>query len=512
MVVVHDTVYYDAIYEFGLHSFPISSICVYSDRFVFSNCMDGKVFHWEIRDRDSPSGRLEKADSASKEHYSQCFGHESAKPYSSFVYDEERDLFVACLPEKNLVVYQNKARDLMFEYFNQEFSYTALCHVPKSKALLCGTSRGSICVHLWPPVFAEKELRKFRQLQVFREVEFYEFQPLLFPVSHMMLTPGDKHLVVGSTDGAMTVLRVDSKEKEDDEEPKVQIDNKGGITNTANDLFLVKNSQIRQQLRAIREKEMEVARYEKKKATDAENRERDHRARLLKIEKLFEQSKSSSEEHKNRFLNHSKEQISVQTRKKQELLQMLEQKAEELTQETKEAVEYEVMRNQELKAEFEKMKEDRKKQLEELAREQLQTQDKLKGKFESNIRELDENHKRVVEDASRYGTVARAHAGVPEQDRQPREGAGERARQGRHQARAGPQPGDRRVQQALHGVRGAEQRERQEQKRGRRAAEALRAGVHQEHEAAGREGQDRGRPAQNPGAAARARTGGLQQG
>ncbi len=412
--------------------------------------MDGKVFHWEIRDKDSPSGRLEKQDSLTKEHYAQCFGHESAKPYSSFVYDDERDLFVACLPEKNLVVYQNKARDLMFEYFNQEFSYTALCHIPASKVLLCGTSRGSICVHLWPPVFAEKELKKYRQIQVFREVESYEFQPLLFPVSHLMLTPGDKHLVVGSTDGAMTVLKVDSKEKLDDEEPKVQIDNKGGITNTANDLFLVKNSQIRQQLRAIREKEMEVARYEKKKATDAENRERDHRARLLKIEKLFEQSKNSSEEHKNRFLNHSKEQISAQTKKKQELMMMLEQKSDELTLETKEAVEYEIMRNQELKAEFEKMKEDRKRQLEDIAREQLQTQDKLKAKFESNIRELDENHKRVVEDASRYGTVVSPHPGIPQQDRQPRKGTRKRTRQGRHQTHPRPQPGNRRVQQALH--------------------------------------------------------------
>ena len=365
--------------------------------------MDGKVYHWEIKDKDDITGRFEHPDANYRDQYSFC--HESAKPYSSFVYDEDKDLFIACLPEKNLVVYQNKGKDLMFEYFNQEFSYTSLCLIPNSNVLLCGTSRGSICLHAWPPVLQEKEIKRYKQSIVFRDIEYDEFQPLLFPISHLVLTPGDQYLLIASTDGAMSVLKIEQKKKDEEAETKIQIDNKGGIANTANELFFVKYSQIRQQARAIRDREMEVARYEKKKATDAENKDNEHRAKLNKIDKLFDQSKNSSEEHKNRFLTHSKDQISILMKRRMELANYLEKKSDELTTETRDAVEYEIMRNQELRSKFESLKEERKRQLKDIASEQMTTQAKYASNFQSNICELEDNYKRVTEDAGRYGTV-----------------------------------------------------------------------------------------------------------
>lgn len=83
-----------------MHSNPINYLVVYNDRYVFSNCMEGKVYHWEIMDVEEPTGRLENPDKIHRDHYASCFAHDSAKPYTDFVYDQENDLFVGCLPEK----------------------------------------------------------------------------------------------------------------------------------------------------------------------------------------------------------------------------------------------------------------------------------------------------------------------------------------------------------------------------------------------------------------------------
>lgn len=98
--MVFDTVYYEQIYEFAMHSNPINYMVNYNERYVFSNCMEGKVYHWEINDVEKPSGKYENPDRVSKEQYANCFAHDSAKPYTDFVYDPDHDLFVGCLPEK----------------------------------------------------------------------------------------------------------------------------------------------------------------------------------------------------------------------------------------------------------------------------------------------------------------------------------------------------------------------------------------------------------------------------
>jgi hypothetical protein len=83
-----------------MHVNPISDMVLYNERFVFSNCMEGKVYHWEIMDIDKLSGKPENPHRNMKETYNNCHAHDSSKPYTAFIYDEKLDLFVGCLPEK----------------------------------------------------------------------------------------------------------------------------------------------------------------------------------------------------------------------------------------------------------------------------------------------------------------------------------------------------------------------------------------------------------------------------
>jgi hypothetical protein len=274
------------------------------------------------------------------------------------------------------VVYNNEGKDLMFEYTVKDFSYTCLKLVPSAGVLLCGTSRGSVCVHLWPPVFTDREIRNYKDTQLFTQMEYYEIQPQLLPISHIIVTPKEDHIVTVSDDGMMFVMKMEIKDKPEVIEGKNQIDDKGGIAATINELFLVKQSYIKQQNRAIREKEIEVARYEKKKITDAEGKLRENRAKLAKIEKLFEQSKQSSKDHQTRFLAHSQENIRKQTDIEQSLKEKLQRESDQLQKETENIVAYEQNRNKMLREQFEKLKDEKKKLIQETTEMQVEQQKK----------------------------------------------------------------------------------------------------------------------------------------
>jgi hypothetical protein len=97
--MVYDTIFYDNIYEFPLHLMHISSFIVYNDRYVFSNCSGGKVYHWQIMDADKPR-KTETTTNTDNTLFDRTFAHENAKPYTCFVYDEKDKLFIASLPEK----------------------------------------------------------------------------------------------------------------------------------------------------------------------------------------------------------------------------------------------------------------------------------------------------------------------------------------------------------------------------------------------------------------------------
>lgn len=295
---------------------------------------------------------------------------------------------------------------MMFEYFNKDMSYTSLCLVKNAKVLLCGTSKGSICVHLWPPVLTERELRDYPQVKVFREIEFAEFQPQLFPISLMSVTPKEDSLITVSSDGMIFILNMDVLDKPDTtDDSSPPIGDQEDIGQTINELFLVKNSYIMQQARAIRNKEMEVARYEKKKISDAENKHRENRAKLSKIEKLFEQSKQSSKDHQARFLLHSQETIKKQSKLKEELKSQLDEKVDELTNETESMVNYERERNAQLIQDFEFLKLQKKEFLVITAQEQVETQNKLAVQFNASLKELKNKYNTILEDAGKYGDV-----------------------------------------------------------------------------------------------------------
>ena len=73
---------------------------IVKNRYVISNCTKGRVFFWEIIDKDKSTGKHEIPIAEQDDLYTQTFGHEHTKPYTSFDYDEENDLFIASLPEK----------------------------------------------------------------------------------------------------------------------------------------------------------------------------------------------------------------------------------------------------------------------------------------------------------------------------------------------------------------------------------------------------------------------------
>lgn len=83
-----------------MHHNNIKDFIIYNERFVFSNCTDAKVYHWEIQDVDNLSGKPETTGRALKDSPLNYHAHDSSKPYSAFIYDQQHDLFVGCMAEK----------------------------------------------------------------------------------------------------------------------------------------------------------------------------------------------------------------------------------------------------------------------------------------------------------------------------------------------------------------------------------------------------------------------------
>lgn len=294
----------------------------------------------------------------------------------------------------------------MFEYFNKEYSYTSLCLVEAAQVLLCGTSRGSVCTHLWPPVLSERELMDYPANKVFREIEIAEFQPQLFPITFMEVTPKLDSLITISSDGMVFINKMEILDRPEKVEHKaIQMADNEDHSQVINELFLVKNSYIKQQARAIRDKEMEVARYEKKKVTDAENKHREHRSKMAKVEKLFETSKQSSIDHQTRFMALSQETISKQNNVRTQLAEELSSKQGMMESETSKMVSYEQRRNQTLRDKLEAMKEEGKQMIQRLASEQIDMQARLSQQFDASLRDLRQKYKTILEDAGKYGDV-----------------------------------------------------------------------------------------------------------
>jgi hypothetical protein len=305
----------------------------------------------------------------------------------------------------------------MFEYFNKDFSYTSLCLVEAAQVLLCGTSRGSVCIHLWPPMFTDKELLDYPNTKVFREIEFAEFQPQLFPITLMAVTPKVDSLITVSSDGMVFIHNLEMLDRREKSEQKsLQIADGEDLSQVINELFLVKNSYIKQQARAIRDKEMEVARYEKKKITDAENKHREHRGKMAKIEKLFETSKQSSLDHQTRFMGLSQETINKQNHVREQLAGELQVKQQTLDSGTHKMVSYEQRRNQALRDKFAGLVEDKKLLLEKLAQDQLEMQSKLTGQFNDSLRDLRHKYQTILEDSGKYGDEFLKKIGLQENE------------------------------------------------------------------------------------------------
>lgn len=70
----------------------------------------------------------------------------------------------------------------------------------------------------------------------------------LYPVNHLIMTPDNMQLVTASTDGMMLILKVNNvSEYMDAGEQNKMIDEKGGMSQTINDLFIVKKTKLKEQ-------------------------------------------------------------------------------------------------------------------------------------------------------------------------------------------------------------------------------------------------------------------------
>lgn len=176
-----------------------SKFLLIEDRYVISNCANGKLFYWEIKIEEKSSGKKQIPDAPTDENlYMMTLCHEESKPYEDFQYDQEHDLFVGCFSEKNLIVYKNNCRDFLIDYVNDECSYTKLLISLQHGVIFCGTSRGSIRTHLWPPIVSQRAANNFKKTGNIDLLEHYEFSAHLYPINHLTLTPDMSQLVTAS--------------------------------------------------------------------------------------------------------------------------------------------------------------------------------------------------------------------------------------------------------------------------------------------------------------------------
>ena len=175
------------------------------------------------------------------------------------------------------------------EYITGECEYTSLLLDDVNDVLYCGTSRGSVRVHLWPPHLTEESLKRFKLTQQILYLESYEFYGHLFPIDHLHLTPNHNNLISVSSDGMVFILEVKSRKVVSDANVnmKLIIDEDRGVADTLNDLFYVKSTSLKNQQRVLKTMQLEVARYQKKLKTDEENRHKENKLKISRIEKAF---------------------------------------------------------------------------------------------------------------------------------------------------------------------------------------------------------------------------------
>jgi len=383
---------------------------IVNDCFVISNCTRGRVYFWEIIDQNEKSGPYSIAIMEDEDLQTRTFGHEHTKPYSSYVYDNENDLFVACLPEKNLVVYRKKAKEFFFEYITGECAYTSLCLDTVNKVLYCGTSKGTVRVHLWPPVVNEESQKRYLISQQILELEQYEFAAHILPIDHLALTPNSKSLISISAGGMIMLLSIDPKDELLPVEGKSIIDDRGDdeentqkYIETINDLFFIKQSTLKNQQRVIKSRQLEVARLKKKMKTDEENKHRENKAKILKIEKNFMEIAKQNEEMRTTFLKNSDIKITARQEEIERLKVKMMEEEERLDSHTHKIVEYERQRNSKLETEYIEFKRAKETEIVQVVDEQKGSLNQLQEGYEEKLDMLKTKHDQILRNAKVYG-------------------------------------------------------------------------------------------------------------
>lgn len=203
-----------------------------------------------------------------------------------------------------MIIYRGNCKEFFMDYVTEDCSYTKLLISKQHNIILCGTSRGSIRTHLWPPSLNEKSINGFKKDQTVTSLQYYEFSAHLYPINHLVMTPDFTQLITASTDGMMLILKVcPNSEHMEGNEQKQMIDEKGGISQTINDLFIVKKTKLKEQNDLIKKLQYEVARLTQALKVECGKLTEHYREKMRKMDENYENNKKENERIKDNFVD-----------------------------------------------------------------------------------------------------------------------------------------------------------------------------------------------------------------
>lgn len=301
----------------------------------------------------------------------------------------------------------NSIKKFLFEYHTGDCSYTSILLDKIHNCLICGTSSGSVRVHLWPPVLQDEDILNFRRTHKVNFLEFYEVKIHLYPINNLALTPLGDQLISTSTNGLVFISKVENRENFSGSklaDPLIR-EEKEPFSTFVNELFFVKKKFLRQQNRIIKDKQLEVARFQKSLITGRETKRREYRSRLMRMTDSYELNIKNSQIQRDEFDRKNNEQLIKKNDRIDQLKQEIMQKRGEMNEKTAKIVNYEKRRNEKLREQLEKTKSEKKQQREQVKKSQTETLSELKEAYDNKLKELN----------SRYSSIKHSHKNFGEE-------------------------------------------------------------------------------------------------
>lgn len=149
--------------------------------------------------------------------------------------------------------------------------------------------------------------------------------------------------------------------------------------------------------------QLEVARYQKKLKTDEENRHKENKLKISRIEKAFKQSLKNSEELKKTFFQSSDTKLKERKEEIEKLETEILNEDKRLTDHTEKMVNYEINRNFKLRESFKALKEDKESKIEAIVNEQKVILGELRVEYQNKLKELQNKYEQILSNSKIYG-------------------------------------------------------------------------------------------------------------